>query len=112
MLRSIVIHTISTAKHRLSNFFQPQPQLALAPAISSLPVEGLTPSSLSSSPTVADCLWLAVPKSKITRSKKRMKTTLQKRIKVKNHVMVDSRTGEMKLRHCLPLNWKEYLPKE
>lgn len=39
-----------------------------------------------------------------------MKTTNQKRIKKKNHIIVDSRTGEITLRHRLPFNWKDYLP--
>ena len=64
----------------------------------------------SAGPTVADCLWLAVPKSKISRSKKRMKTTNQKRIKLKENIIVDKRTGELTLNHKLPLNWKDYLP--
>ena len=62
------------------------------------------------SPSLADCLWLAVPKRKVTPGKKRMKTTVQKRIKTKNHVIVDSKTGEVTLRHRLPINWKDYIP--
>jgi ribosomal protein L32 len=106
-----------TLKRNLSNIltltltrFQ-SPQLALAPALTNPAFENNLPSSNSSngSPSLSDCLWLAVPKSKITRGKKRMKTTNQKRIKTKNHVIVDSRTGEMTLRHRLPHNWKDYL---
>lgn len=64
----------------------------------------------ASESSIADCLWLAVPKSKITRSKKRMKTTTQKRISKKENIVVDGRTGEITLRHKLPFNWKDYLP--
>jgi ribosomal protein L32 len=56
-------------------------------------------------------LWLAVPKKKVSKSKKRMKTTAQKRIKLKQNIITDPRTGETTLRHKLPLRWKDYLPK-
>jgi len=61
--------------------------------------------------TLQDALWFAVPKSKISRSKKRMKTTAQKRIPLKKNIIVDPRTGEYTLKHKLPFNWKDYLPK-
>jgi ribosomal protein L32 len=85
------------------------PQLALASSIPGAAIE----SSLiqkSNGPSLADCLWLAVPKRKVTPGKKRMKTTNQNRIKKKDHIIVDKRTGETTLRHRLPFNWKEYLP--
>ena len=55
--------------------------------------------------------WFAVPKSKHTRSRKRMKTTRQKRIPLKKNIVFDPRTGEVTLKHKLPFNWKDYLPK-
>lgn len=55
-------------------------------------------------------VWLAVPKKKVTRSKKRMKTTAQKRIVLKDNIVVDRRTGEITLRHKLPANWRDYIP--
>mmetsp|Transcript_18213 Transcript_18213/g.25660 ORF Transcript_18213/g.25660 Transcript_18213/m.25660 type:complete len:104 (-) Transcript_18213:141-452(-) len=58
-----------------------------------------------------DALWFAVPKQKISRSKKRKKTTRQKAIKLKENIITDPRTGEPTLMHKLPLNWKQYLPK-
>lgn len=59
-----------------------------------------------------EALWFAVPKSKISRSKKRMKTTIQKRIRLRQDIVADFRTGEPTLRHKLPFNWKEtYIPK-
>ena len=60
---------------------------------------------------LTDALWLAVPKKKVTRSKKRMKTTAQKRIPLKKNIITDPRTGELTLQHKLPFNWKDYLPK-
>ena len=39
-----------------------------------------------------------------------MKTTLQKRIKPKDNIVIDKRTGELTLKHKLPYNWKNYLP--
>jgi ribosomal protein L32 len=56
-------------------------------------------------------IWFAVPKSKHTRSRKRMKTTVQKRLKLKKNIVFDPRTGEVTLKHKLPFNWKDYLPK-
>jgi ribosomal protein L32 len=57
-------------------------------------------------------LWLfAVPKKKVSRGKKRMKTTRQKRIPLKKNIVIDKRTGELTLTHKLPFNWKDYLPK-
>jgi len=56
-------------------------------------------------------IWFAVPKSKISRSRKRMKNTSQKRIPLKKNIVFDPRTGEISLRHKLPFNWKDYLPK-
>ena len=56
-------------------------------------------------------IWFAVPKRKHTRSRKRMKTTAQKRIPLKKNIVFDPRTGEVTLKHKLPFNWKDYLPK-
>ena len=56
-------------------------------------------------------IWFAVPKRKHTRSRKRMKTTSQKRIPLKKNIVFDPRTGEVTLKHKLPFNWKDYLPK-
>ena len=64
----------------------------------------------NSSTVLEDSLWFAVPKSKISRQKKRLKTTLQKRIKPKDNIVIDKRTGELTLKHKLPFNWKNYLP--
>eukprot|EP00558_Chaetoceros_sp_UNC1202_P003417 CAMPEP_0197246570 /NCGR_PEP_ID=MMETSP1429-20130617/15904_1 /TAXON_ID=49237 /ORGANISM="Chaetoceros sp., Strain UNC1202" /LENGTH=108 /DNA_ID=CAMNT_0042707261 /DNA_START=148 /DNA_END=471 /DNA_ORIENTATION=+ len=108
MIRSVVSATSSTIKRAGADmfaFFRPpvSPQLALAANGTHV----IEPSSIhnSGSPTLADCLWLAVPKRKVSRSKKRMKTTVQKRIKRKDHIIEDSRTGEVTLRHRLPFNW-------
>ena len=55
-------------------------------------------------------LWFAVPKQKISRQKKRMKTTRQRRIPLQKNIITDPRTGQVTLRHRLPFNWKDYLP--
>lgn len=57
-------------------------------------------------------IWFAVPKRKHTRSRKRMKTTAQKRLVLKKNIVFDPRTGEVTLKHKMPFNWKDYLPKE
>eukprot|EP00339_Tiarina_fusa_P007619 CAMPEP_0117001528 /NCGR_PEP_ID=MMETSP0472-20121206/3499_1 /TAXON_ID=693140 ORGANISM="Tiarina fusus, Strain LIS" /NCGR_SAMPLE_ID=MMETSP0472 /ASSEMBLY_ACC=CAM_ASM_000603 /LENGTH=80 /DNA_ID=CAMNT_0004701569 /DNA_START=300 /DNA_END=542 /DNA_ORIENTATION=- len=56
-------------------------------------------------------IWFAVPKRKHTRSRKRMKTTSQKKLPLKQNIIFDPRTGEVTLMHKLPFNWKDYLPK-
>ena len=71
----------------------------------------LSPRSDTASITWQDALWLAVPKKKVTRHKKRLKTTVQKRIKLRQDIVTDPRTGETTLRHKMPFNWKDYLPK-
>ena len=58
-----------------------------------------------------DHIWFAVPKKKVSRHKKRLKTTLQKRIRLRKDIVVDPRTGEVSLKHRMPFNWKDYLPK-
>mmetsp|Transcript_9236 Transcript_9236/g.11644 ORF Transcript_9236/g.11644 Transcript_9236/m.11644 type:complete len:115 (-) Transcript_9236:3223-3567(-) len=107
-------HTSYNLRRKVSafvDFFQQPPlRLALAPEVSQSSLNNGLLSSTTTNPSLADCLWLAVPKRKVSRSKKRMKTTVQKRIKDKEHIIVDSRTGEYTLRHRLPFNWKEYLP--
>ena len=70
----------------------------------------LNPHPEESDSTLEDSLWFAVPKKKVSRGKKRMKTTLQKRIKLKDNIVIDKRTGELTLKHKLPYNWKNYLP--
>ena len=55
-------------------------------------------------------IWFAVPKQKISRQKKRMKTTRQRRIPLQKNIITDPRTGQVTLRHRLPFNWKNYLP--
>jgi ribosomal protein L32 len=65
----------------------------------------------SSSTAWQDALWFAVPKSKVTRSRKRQKTTVQKRLALKKNIVFDPQTGEVTLQHKLPFNWREYLPK-
>lgn len=58
-------------------------------------------------------IWhMAVPKKKVTRHKKRLKTTVQKRIPLKKNIIIDPRTGELTKMHHLPVNWKDYLPDE
>lgn len=106
MFRSLQILS-ETLRHRFSfgNTFFAQPQLAGIPTAGARVVNDL--SSL-----LQDALWFAVPKQKITRHKKRLKTTVQKRIPLRKDIIVDPRTGETTRMHRLPSNWKDYLPKD
>lgn len=54
-------------------------------------------------------IWFAVPKSKHSKSRKRKKTTAQKRLPLQKNIVLDPQTGEVTLQHKLPPNWKEYL---
>lgn len=99
LLRSLISYQVSSFLRR---------RLFPAPAL-----------QLAGGPAVGICnddhgddlsIWLAVPKRKVTRSKKRMKTTWQKKIPYKQNIIQDPRTGETTLLHKLPFNWKEYLP--
>lgn len=114
MLASIRTAFQSALQRQISRFFPPiAPQLSLAGMgpLDVIPTNNNNASS-SASPLSAlqEALWFAVPKSKISRSKKRMKTTVQKSIKAKDNIVIDKRTGELTLRHHLPYNWKNYLP--
>jgi len=96
-LRSIQIAFESIVFSRLF------PSLQLAGASTALPAFTL-------SDALQEAIWFAVPKNRITRSKKRMKTTAQKRIKLKQNIVTCGRTGEITLMHKLPFAWRDYIP--
>ena len=112
MLAAIRHTIISNVQRQINKFFFPPiaPQLSLAgiPLDNNISLQNNANTDISS--VLEESLWFAVPKSKISRSKKRMKTTVQKRIKVKDNIIIDKRTGELTLKHKLPYNWKNYLP--
>eukprot|EP00584_Thalassiosira_punctigera_P020963 CAMPEP_0172574498 /NCGR_PEP_ID=MMETSP1067-20121228/136734_1 /TAXON_ID=265564 ORGANISM="Thalassiosira punctigera, Strain Tpunct2005C2" /NCGR_SAMPLE_ID=MMETSP1067 /ASSEMBLY_ACC=CAM_ASM_000444 /LENGTH=122 /DNA_ID=CAMNT_0013367127 /DNA_START=160 /DNA_END=528 /DNA_ORIENTATION=+ len=115
MLSTIRNAATSALRRQINRFFPPAaPQLSLAGMPLDYNYDGVESSpSLSEDIdrlSLEDALWFAVPKSKISKSKKRMKTTLQKRIKPKQNIVIDKRTGELTLKHKLPYNWKNYLP--
>ena len=87
---------------RSSPFLNPQPQLAMI---------GMIPISSQSTSIWEEDLstWFAVPKQKVSHSKKRMKQQFKNVIKPKQHICTCHRTGELTLRHRLPFNWKDYL---
>jgi ribosomal protein L32 len=111
MLATIRNAAICALRRQIDRFFPPlAPQLLVGFPVD---VTGLNPHPISaeeSNSTLEDSLWFAVPKKKVSRGKKRMKTTLQKRIKLKDNIVIDKRTGELTLKHKLPYNWKNYLP--
>jgi ribosomal protein L32 len=86
-----------------------QPQLALA--CQTIPQTSLIQQQEAKT-SVFDNLsiWFAVPKRKTSHGKKRLRTIYHKRIKVKNSIITDPRTGEITLMHRLPYNWEKYLP--
>ena len=112
MIRAITNST-SSALQQLSNslslIFRNQFMQYIEPSIIGSPTNSLI-EFIPNTNVLNDYIWLAVPKRKVSPGKRRMKTTNQKRIKTKSHVIVDKRTGEVTLRHRLPFNWKSYLP--
>ncbi|KAG7341125.1 ribosomal protein bL32 family protein [Nitzschia inconspicua] len=85
--------------------------LRRSPAVQSLLTTRLSTFLPSLSSLLRESIWWAVPKRKHTRSRKRKKTTVQKRIPLKKNIVFDPQTGEVTLQHKLPHNWREYLPK-
>eukprot|EP00980_Cylindrotheca_fusiformis_P002872 scaffold674_cov126-Cylindrotheca_fusiformis.AAC.11 len=83
--------------------------IRMTPQIASLPM--IQDLDSPHNQTDESWIWFAVPKSKVSRSRKRMKTTSQKKIPLKKNIVFDPRTGEVTLKHKLPFNWKDYLPK-
>eukprot|EP00520_Triparma_pacifica_P019615 CAMPEP_0118651536 /NCGR_PEP_ID=MMETSP0785-20121206/10838_1 /TAXON_ID=91992 /ORGANISM="Bolidomonas pacifica, Strain CCMP 1866" /LENGTH=131 /DNA_ID=CAMNT_0006543995 /DNA_START=207 /DNA_END=599 /DNA_ORIENTATION=+ len=99
--------TLTTLLDRFVDSFvtpSPSPQLCL----DSLPVGSSSTSASSTLDDLISSLWLAVPKSKISKSKKRIKNHRYK-LKNKTHIMKDPATNEWTERHRLPINWKFYL---
>lgn len=132
MLSSIRTAAVSAIQRQINRFFPPA-----APQLAGFPLGSLESSVEGSNNAIEESIWFAVPKSKVSRGKKRMKTTLQKRIKLKDNIVIgeyylrriqlalenpvahisssisilaDKRTGELTLKHKLPYNWKNYLP--
>ena len=64
----------------------------------------------SLSDMLQDGIWFAVPKKKVSRSRKRKKNHLRDRLKLKKNIIDDPRTGELTLKHKMPENWKDFLP--
>jgi len=114
MLASLRNAALCALQRQINRFFPPiAPQFSLAGMNISLDEycpTTTTDATTSTPSSLEESLWFAVPKKKVTRGKKRLKTTLQKRIKLKDNIVIDKRTGELTLKHKLPYNWKNYLP--
>ena len=110
MLVSIRNAALCALQRQIHRFFPPiAPQFSLA-GINNNILDDYCSATEETTTSLEDSLWFAVPKKKVTRGKKRLKTTLQKRIKLKDNIVIDKRTGELTLKHKLPYNWKNYLP--
>jgi ribosomal protein L32 len=100
MIRSGIV----AIEHLARRFSLMQPQLcASMPCAASSFLE----------PTIFDdiSIWFAVPKQKISHSKKRMKQANKNVFPRKENISTCPRTGEVTLKHKLPFNWKDYIPK-
>jgi hypothetical protein len=83
MLASIRTAAVSALRRQINRFFPPiAPQLSLT----GVPFDVSHLEEVNNE--LEDSIWFAVPKKKVSRGKKRMKTTLQKRIKLKNHIVI------------------------
>uniref|UniRef100_A0A7S4IBP8 Uncharacterized protein n=1 Tax=Odontella aurita TaxID=265563 RepID=A0A7S4IBP8_9STRA len=115
MIRALSSIARTAALYRQS-LFRP-PALALQPCLEGIASNDSSSSSRdpaaavgSSIGDIIGSLWFAVPKKRVSKSKKRMKTTWQYKIKKKENIILDPKTGEMTLMHHLPKNWKKYVP--
>lgn len=80
MLSSIRTVVLCAIQRQLNKVFHPvAPHLAAGFPLGTIEGENTA---------LQDSIWFAVPKSKISRGKKRMKTTLQKRIKMKDNIVI------------------------
>lgn len=101
MLRSISLAVENVLARRLQP--QLQPQLCGIPATNHPSVfEDIQQEDLST--------WFAVPKQKISKSKKRKKQFHKNHFKPKENITRCRTTGEVTLTHKLPFNWKDYIP--
>jgi ribosomal protein L32 len=116
LLQNIWIGTVHRFLHRRRHLLMLQQQQPMArmmiPSVSAaLSPESSTTAASAAFELLFPSIWnMAVPKKRTSHSKKRLRTTLQKRIKIRNDIWTDPRTGERTLRHRMPLNWKDYLP--
>jgi ribosomal protein L32 len=96
-------------RHRFFNYYSLTP--GFVPQLAGFP-QDVMDSVAENHHHESSWIWFAVPKRKHTKSRKRMKTTVHKRLSLKKNIVFDPRTGEVTLKHKLPFNWKDYLPKE
>ncbi len=79
------------------------------PAVCGLPLAA-SPSSQATSVFDDMSIWFAVPKQKVSHSKKRLKQAHKNVMRHKENICTCPRTGEVTLKHKLPFNWKDYIP--
>mmetsp|Transcript_76 Transcript_76/g.104 ORF Transcript_76/g.104 Transcript_76/m.104 type:complete len:132 (-) Transcript_76:77-472(-) len=94
--------------------FDHSPQLCLASPITvnhSFDTAADTTCTTNNNNPFATSNWLfAVPKSKISHSRKRMKQFHKNHMPLKKNIVHCRRTGEVTLTHKLPKNWKDFIP--
>ena len=113
MLQQSIHRLAARLRHQAIALFEPfGHRFPLRPQLQPLGVmpSGANSCETSSSPLdiFSEAFWFAVPKKKVSRSRKRKKTTNQFRIKKKKNIITCPRTGELTLQHKLPFNWKQY----
>ncbi|KAL7560828.1 hypothetical protein ACA910_013314 [Epithemia clementina (nom. ined.)] len=96
---------IENLEQHLLRFFLPLPAVVQA-GYGQLYLPPTSSSSIVPNPAI----WFAVPKNRVTRSRKRIKNWKKRQIPIREDIVRDLRTGEITLMHRLPFNWRDHLP--
>jgi len=113
MLRETILDVVEPSTLLLQHLTNLKPILSIfpqQPQLSLLGPDDTQQTPVPSTPILDSILQFAVPKKRMSLSKKRMKTTVRDRIPLKSNIIRDGRTRQMTLMHKLPFRWKEYIP--
>jgi len=111
MLTRLFTNTNTLINNVIHHFHQKH--IFFSPQLSLCGVQQVNPTTSTSSTIneLIDSIFLfAAPKKRMSRSKKRMKTTIRDRLPLKANIIRDKRTGQMTLLHKLPFRWREHIP--
>jgi ribosomal protein L32 len=107
-LVNLPVATTTAITPKVSSSSPSSTTLVTTSSWSLFPSSLLYPYSTTLSKILLDiAIWFAAPKRKHTKSRKRKKTTISKRIPLRKNIVFDLPTGEVTLKHKLPYKWKE-----
>mmetsp|Transcript_28893 Transcript_28893/g.43632 ORF Transcript_28893/g.43632 Transcript_28893/m.43632 type:complete len:136 (-) Transcript_28893:152-559(-) len=118
ILRSLIFAMENLSCRTRIAFFDQSPQLCLASTGTVHRPFDAASDTTSIQKSINGCIndlvpstWLfAVPKSKVSHSRKRMKQFHKNHIPHKKNIVRCRRTGEVTLMHKLPMNWRDFIP--